>query len=79
MNKDLNTAKTASPPLLVGADRKDPPEKWALPMVRSGWTFCLVALRLGRDAWARCDLECKEYANPRRRHYIQMEVNSEVF
>ena len=35
MNKDLNTAKTASPPLLVGADRKDPPEKWVLPMVRS--------------------------------------------
>ena len=35
MHNDLNTVQTASPPLLVGADRKDPPEKWVLPMVRS--------------------------------------------
>lgn len=35
MNYDLNTAQTASSTILVGADRKDPPEKWVLPMVRS--------------------------------------------
>ena len=35
MHNDLNTAQTASPTLLVGADRKDPLEKWILPMVRS--------------------------------------------
>ena len=34
MHNDFSTAETDSPTLLMGADRKDPPEKWALPMVR---------------------------------------------
>lgn len=34
MHNDFSTAETDSPTLLMGADRKAPPEKWALPMVR---------------------------------------------
>ena len=62
MHNDLNTAQTAAPTILVGADRKAPLEKRVLPLFRTYWTSGLVALRRVREAWVRCDSEYKEYA-----------------
>ena len=56
MNKDLNTAQTASPTLLVGADRKDPPEKWVLPMIRS--TLATSIARWETPTFV-CDWDCR--------------------
>ena len=56
MNNDLNTPQTASLPLLMGADRKDPPEKWVLPMVRS-----FLATSISPWATANSGADCRDW------------------
>ena len=62
MKRKSKEAKTPEKTTLVGSYRQNTLEKWVLPVIRSCWTFCLVVLRQRRNAWAKCTLECKEYA-----------------